>query len=115
MKRKLTSTAISQIDWQFSDADTKYLTHAIHRYSGKFIPQVARQAIELITAPGDIILDVYVGSGTTLLEAALTGRQSIGIDLSPLAPVFFVIAFAAISLSALSLNESFAPSNLKSS
>ncbi len=85
MKRKLTSTAISQIDWQFSDADTKYLTHAIHRYSGKFIPQVARQAIELITAPGDIILDVYVGSGTTLLEAALTGRQSIGIDLSPLA------------------------------
>ena len=37
------------------------------------------------------------------------------IDLNPLAPVFLVIAFTAISLSALSLNESFAPSNLKSS
>ncbi|BDH62878.1 DNA methyltransferase C1 [Lysinibacillus sp. PLM2] len=76
---------VNEIDWEFSEADTQYLTHNIHRYSGKFIPQIARKAIELITNPHDIILDPYCGSGTTLLEAALTNRKSIGVDLNPLA------------------------------
>ena len=76
---------VAQADWEFSDADTRYLTHNLHRYSGKFIPQIARQAIELVSKPGEIILDPYVGSGTTLLEAAIAGRRSIGVDLNPLA------------------------------
>jgi adenine-specific DNA methylase len=72
-------------DWEHLASDTRYLTHSIHRYSGKFIPQIARQAIELISNPGDIVLDSYCGSGTTLLEAALSGRSAIGTDLNPLA------------------------------
>ncbi len=76
---------IASIDWEFSDADTQYLTHNIHRYSGKFIPQIAQQAIQLLTNPGDTILDSYMGSGTTLLEAQLSNRNAIGIDLNPLA------------------------------
>lgn len=76
---------INSIDWEFSDADTQYLTHNIHRYSGKFIPQIAQQAIQLLTDPGDTILDSYMGSGTTLLEAQLSNRNAIGIDLNPLA------------------------------
>jgi site-specific DNA-methyltransferase (cytosine-N4-specific) len=78
-------TLVAQADWEFADADTQYLTHNLHRYSGKFIPQIARQAIEYISAPEDTILDPYMGSGTTLLEAALVGRRSIGVDLNPLA------------------------------
>ena len=73
------------VDWNFSTANTKGLTHEIHRYSGKYIPQMARGAIELISSPEETILDPYVGSGTTLLEANLSGRHSIGIDLNPLA------------------------------
>ncbi|MBU4489723.1 MAG: site-specific DNA-methyltransferase [Actinobacteria bacterium] len=76
---------IQSSDWDCLDCDTQYLTHAIHRYSGKFIPQIARQAIEILTEPGDKVLDPYCGSGTTLLECALLSRHSIGIDLSPLA------------------------------
>lgn len=76
---------IASIDWEFSGADTQYLTHNIHRYSGKFIPQIAQQAIQLLTNPGDTILDSYMGSGTTLLEAQLSNRNAIGIDLNPLA------------------------------
>ncbi|WP_303155458.1 DNA methyltransferase [Phascolarctobacterium faecium] len=76
---------IASIDWEFSDADTQYLTHNIHRYSGKFIPQIAQKAIQLLTNPGDTILDSYMGSGTTLLEAQLSNRNAIGIDLNPLA------------------------------
>lgn len=76
---------IQAIDWEFTDSDTQYLTHNIHRYSGKFIPQIAGKAIELLTNPHDTILDSYMGSGTTLLEAALRERNSIGVDLNPLA------------------------------
>jgi SAM-dependent methyltransferase len=71
--------------WDYGDADTQRLTHNIHRYSGKFIPQIAARAIELLTRPRELVLDPYCGSGTTLLEAALQGRRAIGIDLNPLA------------------------------
>ncbi|MFC1890864.1 DNA methyltransferase [Thermodesulfobacteriota bacterium] len=76
---------INLIDWDCTDSDTRYLTHPIHRYSGKFIPQIATQVIELVTNPGDLVLDPYCGSGTTLLECQLYNRRSIGIDLNPLA------------------------------
>jgi SAM-dependent methyltransferase len=76
---------VKELDWDCAQENTQYLTHSIHRYSGKFIPQIAKNAIELLTEPGDIVLDPYCGSGTTLLECALSGRRSIGFDLNPLA------------------------------
>lgn len=87
MKYKKTelSDKVLSLDWECSDEETNHLTHGIHRYSGKFIPQIALQAVELLTEPEDIIADPYCGSGTTLLECALSRRYSIGIDLSPLA------------------------------
>lgn len=76
---------INEIGWEFKNSDTQYLSHNIHRYSGKFIPQIAHSAIELLTSPGDVVLDPYLGSGTTALEAMLLGRKCIGVDLNPLA------------------------------
>ena len=85
MTEKELLIGIQSTDWEFTDSDTQYLTHNIHRYSGKFIPQIAGKVIELLTNPQDLILDSYMGSGTTLLEAALRGRNSIGVDINPLA------------------------------
>jgi len=79
------SEKIEGIGWEFEDALTNYLTHNIHRYSGKFIPPIAKGVIEIATKPGDVVLDPYCGSGTTLLEAGLAGRPAIGLDLNPLA------------------------------
>lgn len=76
---------LANLDWDFHEADTRLLTNSIHRYSGKFIPQIARQAIDLLTRPGDLVFDPYCGSGTTLLEAYVAGRKSLGVDLNPLA------------------------------
>ena len=76
---------VTAASWDYSEADTKHLTHNIHRYSGKFIPQIARRAISLISLPGELVLDPYCGSGTTLVESALLGRRSYGVDLNPLA------------------------------
>lgn len=77
--------AVCELDWECALADTRYLTHRLHRYSSKFIPQIAAQAIELLTEPGDVVLDPMVGSGTTLVEAWRTSRTGIGLDLNPLA------------------------------
>jgi site-specific DNA-methyltransferase (adenine-specific) len=38
--------------------------------------------IELVTNPGDWVLDPFCGSGTTLIAAKLLGRNAIGIDIS---------------------------------
>lgn len=84
MTNQLAETVLAR-DWNFLDADTGYLTHAIHRYSGKFIPQIAGQAIELLTEPDDLVVDPYCGSGTTLVEAAARGRRALGVDMNPLA------------------------------
>ena len=81
---EISAQVLSQ-SWEYADADTQYLTHNIHRYSGKFIPQIAARAISLLTQPGDLVLDPYCGSGTTLLESAIHGRKAVGIDLNPLA------------------------------
>jgi len=71
--------------WAFEGADTKYLTHDIHRYPAKFIPQLARRIIEEYSMEGETVLDPFCGSGTALLEARLTGRNAIGVDLNPVA------------------------------
>lgn len=79
------TAAVASESWEYADADTQHLTHNIHRYSGKFIPQIARRSISLLTLPGDLVLDPYCGSGTTLVESALLGRRAHGVDLNPLA------------------------------
>jgi hypothetical protein len=79
------------------ESDTRYLTHGIHRYSGKFIPQIAGQVIEMITEPGELVLDPYAGSGTSLLEAGIRGRRSIGVDINPLACLISSVKTTAIS------------------
>ncbi len=76
---------VEREEWDYAEADTQHLTHGIHRYSGKFIPQIASRAIQILTQPGELVLDPYCGSGTTLVEAALVGRAALGLDLNPLA------------------------------
>lgn len=51
------------------------------KYHGNFIPQVPRQLFNRYTKKGDWILDPFMGSGTSLIEAQRMGRNSIGIDL----------------------------------
>jgi site-specific DNA-methyltransferase (adenine-specific) len=38
--------------------------------------------MQLVTLPGDLVLDPFTGSGTTLVAAELLGRDSLGIDIS---------------------------------
>jgi DNA modification methylase len=78
---------LKQLDWAFSDDDTSYLSHDIHPYPAKFIPQIPRNLIALLSLPGETVWDPFGGSGTTALESVLLGRQAISSDLNPLSEV----------------------------
>lgn len=78
---------LKQLDWAFSDDDTTYLSHDIHPYPAKFIPQIPRNLIARLSLPGEKVWDPFGGSGTTALESVLLGRQAVSSDLNPLAEV----------------------------
>ena len=44
---------------------------------------LAQQCIAITSEPGDVVLDPYAGSGTTLLAAAELGRSWVGVELKP--------------------------------
>lgn len=69
----------------FHSCDTTYLTHGIHPYAAKFPPQLAEWGIETYSRQGDVVLDPFVGGGTTMVECCLSGRQGLGVDIDPLA------------------------------
>src|ERR687885_722191 len=76
---------LDSLDWESKDASTRYLTHSYHPYSAKYIPQIPRYLISNLTKKNDLILDNFVGSGTTLVESKVLGRHAIGVDINPLA------------------------------
>lgn len=57
----------------------QYLTHWIYPYKGKFHPQMIRALLNIIgLEQGDTVLDPFIGSGTTAVEAQLLGINSTG-------------------------------------
>ncbi len=63
---------------------TGYSTHGLFPYRGKFHPQMIKGLMNMMgLTPGETVLDPMMGSGTVLVEAALMGIRSIGIDASP--------------------------------
>ncbi len=73
------------IDLSFADVPefqrTKHV-HRLHPYLGKFIPQLVEVFLKKFFKPGQMILDPFLGSGTTLIEANLLNMPSVGIELS---------------------------------
>ena len=75
-------------DWDFAHLgmkETQDSTHFFHHWTAKFIPQIPRRVIERYAKPGDVVLDPFMGCGTTLVEAARLGHDAWGTDINPLA------------------------------
>lgn len=67
----------------FISRDQRKYTHAIHKYPAKFFPELPRWLIQKYSHKGEVVLDPFMGSGTTNLEALLLGRRTIGVDVDP--------------------------------
>ncbi len=82
------STVTIDKSWAFQDKtrrETSYITHSYHRYPAKFIPQIVDRLIDKYTNTGDLVVDPFGGCGTTLVESKVLGRNSIGVDINPVA------------------------------
>lgn len=86
----------TDLNWSLSfshlrESDTTKHVHRLHPYKGKFIPQLVEYFLDshlndykkkIFFKQGDIILDPFMGSGTTLIQSSELGLHSIGIDIS---------------------------------
>lgn len=83
-------TSLENIDWTFEGADTRYLTHGLHSYPARMIPQIPSSLLDYyksegVLSDGDTVYDPFSGSGTTAVEARLHGLNAVTNDINPLA------------------------------
>lgn len=86
----------ADLNWTLSfdhlkEADTTKHVHRLHPYKGKYIPQLVEYFLDdhtdsfkkdIFFKKGDIVLDPFCGSGTTLIQASELGIHAIGTDIS---------------------------------
>ncbi len=87
--------------WSFSEKtikDTSYITHGYYTYPAKFIPQLAQRLIIENSNNGDIIIDPFSGSGTTVLESIVNHRIGKGTDINEIATLIAKVKTTPINL-----------------
>ncbi len=75
---------LKNIDWDFTGENGTVGFAAYHWYPARYVPQLAGILVNYFTEPGDLVLDPFCGSGTTLLEAFKFGRLAVGVELNPI-------------------------------
>lgn len=72
-------------------------THNYYRYPARFSPEFVREVIDRLTAPGETLLEPFMGGGTTVVEGLALARRVVGVDLNPLA--YFIATVKTTPLS----------------
>jgi len=94
--------------WSFPDRGT-WATHQ-GNYRGNWAPQIPRNLILRYTQPGEWVLDPMVGSGTTLVECKLLGRNGIGVDINYEA---LMLTFDRLNFEPQNLYETLSPTEIR--
>lgn len=73
---------LSRVNWDFPKAgNSADSINSLHWFAGNYIPQIPSYLLQILSEPGDLILDPFCGSGTTALEAIRAGRNVIASDI----------------------------------
>ncbi|MFX0200921.1 MAG: DNA methyltransferase [Candidatus Hodarchaeota archaeon] len=91
------------LNWREKDLPERERTkhvHRLHPYLGKYIPQLVEIFLRKFFAAGQTVLDPFVGSGTTSVQANELGMNSIGYDVSA-----FNILLARVKTDKYDLNQ----------
>ena len=67
--------------WFVCDGRRTALDRGVEAHPASFPPELAERYIRLFTKQGATVLDPFVGSGSTLVACAATGRRGIGVEL----------------------------------
>ena len=78
-------------------------THLIHPYPAKLLLHIPYffLANQILSRPGDAVLDPFCGSGTVLLESMLACRLALGADSSPIARLITSVKTKALSATSI--------------
>jgi DNA modification methylase len=60
-------------------------THTFYRYPARFSPEFAREVVRHFSDTGDLVVDPFMGGGTSAVEALAEGRRFVGNDINQLA------------------------------
>jgi SAM-dependent methyltransferase len=77
--------ALLETAWRAADGDAVDLTHAFHAYPARAHPALVRVLVRELSQPGELVVDPFCGSGTTLVEACAAGRRAFGGDVNGVA------------------------------
>lgn len=69
--------------WDFKGARQTLGSGETRNRSGAFPPELVYRLICMYSVYGDTVLDPFLGTGTTMLAAAATGRNSLGYEIDP--------------------------------
>lgn len=99
-------TRATQAYFEEGQFSTGYATHGLFPYRGKFHPQLIKGLINILNIQkDDTILDPMAGSGTTNVEAALMGINSMAIDVSPFCQFMIKTKYEALTIDLKLLEE----------
>ena len=76
---------LREVDWDFATEYSNSPFSALHWHPCRFPSQLAALLIGRLSREGERILDPFMGSGTTLVEAQRLGRPAYGMDVNPVA------------------------------
>lgn len=99
MKEDIIINLLKKVDWDFKDysiASSPNDINYLHWYPAPFVPQIPSIMVQTLSKIGDKVLDPFVGSGVTLVEAAKQRRSYLGVDSNPFAIDISKAKFLAI-------------------
>jgi hypothetical protein len=75
---------LERLDWDFPGVRCASAFGSAHWHPCRYVSQIPAALIGMLSATGDLVLDPFSGSGTTVVEAQRLGRKGVAIDINPI-------------------------------